>query len=73
MKFQKISVGVFFEQHIRDIIGRYKNKTRYYNVVNEAFDEYGELRGEKIDENLVTGEFAGINWLHPLGLTYILI
>jgi endo-1,4-beta-xylanase len=61
----------FLEQHIRNIIGRYKNKTRYYNVVNEAFDEYGNIRPEKIDENLVTGEYAGINWLYPLGSTYI--
>jgi endo-1,4-beta-xylanase len=61
----------FLAQHIRDLMTRYKGKAKYYNVVNEAFDEYGNIRPEKIDENPVTGEYAGINWLAYAGKDYI--
>jgi endo-1,4-beta-xylanase len=61
----------FLEQHIRDLMTRYKGKARYYNVVNEAFDEYGKLRGRYIDQDPTTGTYAGINWLYPLGKSYL--
>jgi endo-1,4-beta-xylanase len=61
----------FLQQHIRDIMTRYKGKARAYNVVNEAFDDDGSVRGPKIDFDPQTGQFAGKNWLAPLGRGYI--
>jgi endo-1,4-beta-xylanase len=61
----------FLAQHIRNLMTRYKGKAKYYNVVNEAFDEYGNIRPREIDLNLQTGDYAGINWLYPLGQGYI--
>lgn len=61
----------FLQKHIRDIMTRYKGKARYYNVVNEAFDDDGSIRTPKIDLDPQTGQFAGENWLAPLGRSYI--
>jgi endo-1,4-beta-xylanase len=61
----------FLQQHIRDLMTRYKGKARYWNVVNEAFDDDGSVRGSKIDLDPQTGQFAGENWLAPLGRDYI--
>lgn len=61
----------FLEKHITDLMTRYKGKAKYYNVVNEAFEEDGSIRGVKIDFNPQTGAFAGTNWLAPLGKDYI--
>jgi endo-1,4-beta-xylanase len=61
----------FLEKHITDLMTRYKGKAQYYNVVNEAFEEDGSVRGSKIDFDPQTGTFAGTNWLAPLGRDYI--
>jgi endo-1,4-beta-xylanase len=61
----------FLQQHIRDIMTRYKGKARSWNVVNEAFDDDGSVRGPEIDFDPQTGQFAGENWLAPLGRGYL--
>ncbi len=61
----------FLQKHIRDLMTRYKGKARSWNVVNEAFDDDGSVRGAKIDLDPQTGQFAGENWLAPLGRDYI--
>jgi endo-1,4-beta-xylanase len=61
----------FLQQHIRDLMTRYKGKARYWNVVNEAFEDDGSVRGLEIDLNPKTGQYAGENWLAPLGRGYI--
>jgi endo-1,4-beta-xylanase len=57
----------FIQKHMSDLMTRYKGKVQYYNVVNEAFDDDGKLRGSTITLN---GE-QGTNWLAPLGQSYI--
>jgi endo-1,4-beta-xylanase len=55
----------FIQKHIRDLMARYKGKALYYNVVNEAFDDDGKVRGSALEDR------PGTNWLAPLGKSYI--
>lgn len=45
------------EEHIKGVVGRYKGKVRYWDVVNEAFDDQGELVNNR--------------WLQIIGNEYI--
>ncbi len=62
----KLSVDerrTFMQNRIRDLMTRYKGKVESWNVVNEAFDNEGNIRSREFKMDNKTN----LNWLYDLG------
>lgn len=73
--FSASELNTLLKKHIDTTVGRYKGKIYAWDVVNEAFNEDGSMRGSLWQTKLGTGHIANsLRWAHaadPAAKLYI--